>query len=371
MEHLYKKKFIILIIIGLIIVACLKSNAAKKNIPAPILNTDQNFELSQGSILTLSGTGFITNYPEAHKVFITDFTKKKPKQTFLEVITANTNNLKILIPENINLGDYDLSLKLASKLLKSKTISPFEKLKIRPKAAPAVQLDYVVISNDQELDSVLANSYEQGLELTKAVNGNLQSGINFLYQIYYRDGFESAKSPYTKFYFLPETEFENELKVSSENPLTSFAVEKNSYLTNPEVDVSDITNTEIFELSKHFFLKSQTNPRYLEHIIKLQAVFIDRVHALEDEFAIFKNRSSKDFPLKGCTLSDSIQVRYRFLDKDSITAHNGLTLTNNLGLNNTGSDLLRLQCPGESNSATILDEFKYEKIDADGFAIRL
>ncbi len=361
---------------GLIIVACLKSNAAKlsnlrKNIPAPILNPEQNFELSQGSILTLSGTGFIANYPEAHKVFITDFTKKRPKQTSLEVITANTNNLKILIPENINLGDYDLNLKLASQLLKSKTISPIEKLRIRPKSAPAVELDYVVISNHQELDSILSNSYEQGLELTKAVNGDLQSGINFLYQIYYRDGFESAKSPYTKFYFLPETEFENELKVNSENPLAAFAIEKNNYLINPEVDVSDITNTEVFELSKHFFLKSQTNPRYLEHIIKLQAVFIDKVHALEDEFAIFKNRSSKDFSLKGCTLSDSIQVRYRFLDKDFIAAHNGLTLTNNLGLNNTGSDLLRLQCPGENNTTTVIDEFKYEKIDADGFAIRL
>ncbi len=371
MEHLYKKKIIILIILGLIIVACLKSNAAKKTIPAPILDFNQNFEISQGSVLTLKGTGFITNYPEVHKVSLIDFTKKKPKQIAVEVITANTNNLKILIPENINLGDYDLNLKLASKLLKSKTISPIDKLRVRPKPAPAVRLDYEVISNHQELDSVLANSYEQGLELSKAVNGDLQSGINFLYQIYYRDGFESVKSPYTKFYFLPETEFESELKVSSENPLASFAVEKNNYFINPEIDVSDITSTEIFELSKHFFLKSQTNPRYLEHIIKLQAVFIDKVHALEDEFAIFKNRSSKDFPLKGCTLSDSIQVRYRFLDKDFIAAHNGLTLTNNLGLNNTGTDLLRLQCPGENNTVTIIDEFKYEKIDADGFAIRL
>lgn len=355
-----------MIIIALIIIACLKGNAREllRNIPGPVIDSSQDLEIAQGSTLTLRGSGFINNYPIVHKVTAIKLKGKRVTKIQLPVLTANANYLHLAIPQGMELGDYDLKVKIKTKLLESKVVNLPSMLKLRPAPLPAPKLEYSVITDSTELNNLIPYSSNALL----AINGDLQIGINQISQSYTRDGFQSIRSPMTNFYYLPEPDMESQLKIDSESPIKSFAIEK---LENKLIDVSNITNSEIEELSKSFYLKSKTNPRYLEYSVKLSPVFFEKVHAFEEEFAVIKNRSSSDFILKSCILADSIQNRYKFADKDLVLAKQSFTITQNLGLNNTSPDALKLLCPNESQSLTLIDEFKYEKIDADGFGIKI
>lgn len=334
-------------------------------IPSPIIYSIIIDKTSPGLIATLNGQGFITNMPEAHIVYLS----KEDSRIKVQALSSSENNLSFQIPAEIEFGDYDISVQIKTRLLKSRISNCPNKLFLRPKAPNNPDLKYNVISKSNEYKNLVTNLVFQGKTLDYALDNDIRIGLNNLRTFYTQNGYESIRSNAASFYYLPEEDFENELEVASELPLKSFAVSKFGLSEDgnrENFDVSKVTNKEIQDLSKHFYLKTPSREKYLERIIKLNPLFIEKVHATEEEFAVITNRSSSIYQLNGCTLADDIKIRFSFGKKDNITAKSSLTVSQNLGLNNTGSDSLTLSCKD-----IVIDKFSYEKLDANGMAIRI
>lgn len=343
-------------IILLVCLLAINTVSAKgfKLIPKPIITTINKTETSPNSIVELRGQGFIKNMPSAHQVILVS-SKEKIK---VNVIQSNGDLLRILIPEYINFGDYDIYVKIKTKLLRSKKSKINEKLKLRPIAPTKPQLKYLTIKHQSEFEEILdkeANLYYQ-------TTNDLKIGENQIQSYYYQNGFQSILSDTSPFFYLPEIAVENQLEIKSESPIQSFAIAR---FLETKYDVSLATSQEQNELSRHYYLKTPSQERYLEYSIELSPVFIDKLHVAEPEYVILQNRSSNDFDLLDCSLSDSIRERYRF-DKQNIKAKSELKLEANLGLNDTSPDYLELKC-----AEKIVDNFSYESIDTGGFGKRL
>lgn len=300
---------------------------------------------SAGQIVNIKGSGFIKNYPELHHLVIN-------KRKTVTVLASEGDMLTIQLPSNLPYGDYDLGLQIKSRFFRSKFIEYPRILSLRPKAPPAPNLDYKVIKNPKELPNL-----NQSLEYLEPKE-ELKIGENYLITYYYEDGYRSQNSSGTKFYYLPNFE---KLSVISDNPIKALAVSKDS----KPIDVSEVTNYSGQELSKNFYLTTPSDPRYLLLSIKLNPLYINTVHAGGNEAIILANRSSIKQSLKSCTLADSLKVRYSFKDSDEIAPLANLSLEGNFGLNDDG-DSVSFVCQNQE-----IDKFEYNKIDLEGFAIKI
>lgn len=351
----------------LVLLISTNSSLAKKInlIPSPIINSILIDKTNPGSTATLNGQGFIANMPEAHLIYlIKDGTRIKAS-----ALSASKTNLSFQIPSELEFGDYDISVQIKTRLLKSKSSTSPKQLYLRPRAPTNPKLKFNVISSPNEYQDLIKLRDFQGKELNFELDQDLSIGLNNIRTFYTQNGFESIRSEAMNFYYFPEVNFEKELEINSDSPLKALAITKFGFNENgsrASFDVSTITQKELEDLSKHFYLETPSKARYLEKIIKLNPIFIEQVHAAEEEFAIIANRSNTSYQLNGCTLADDVKIRFSFTKKDNITPKSSLTINQNLGLNNTGTDSLTLSCKD-----IIIDKFTYEKLDTNGMGIRI
>ncbi len=334
-------------------------------IPAPVIDSINAAQMSPGTIVTVQGHGFIKAWPEAHQVWLIDSTMHAIR---VKVIAVTATELQILIPSDIALGDYDLLVKIQTRLLASNKSQASQRLLVRPRAPSSPKLNYEVIADLSEFNELLSETSFQGHELFYELDDDIKIGANQVRAYYTQDSYRSIKSEPVSFQYLPKADFENQLNIESESPLKSFAVSKNDLLEDGSrisFDVSPITKKETEDLSKRFYLRTPLEPRYLERTIELKPLFIEAIHVLEPEAAILRNRSNVDMGFSKCSLSDSLKEYFKFTT-EKILAHNSITINKNLGLNNTTPDSLIFTCNGE-----ILDQFDYEKVDAAGLGIRI
>ncbi len=362
-----KKKNHIILLLFLILVSSVVMVQARKRhpIPDPIVNGFDATQISPGNIVAVRGQGFIKGWPEAHQVWLIDSDLNYIR---VRVLAATATELQILIPNDIALGDYDLSVKIQTKLLASRKSQAPQPLLIRPVAPASPKLNYDVIAELHEFDELLTETASQGHELFYELDDDIKIGINQVRAYYTQDSYRSIKSEPVSFHYLPKSDFENQLNIESESPLKSFAISKSDLLENGSrisYDVSPITQKETEDLSKSFYLHTPLEPRYLERTIKLKPLFIEAIHVLEPEAAIIRNRSNKDLGFSKCSLSDSLKEYFKFTT-EKVLAHSSITINKNLGLNNTTPDSLIFTCNGE-----ILDQFDYDKVDAAGLGIRI
>ena len=350
-----------------------------RKIPSPSIKSVKNPILSKGGLLEVEGSGFISNLPNVHKAYLIKKGKKnkKTRKIKLRVIESTANTLTLKLPEELNYNDYDLFIRIRTRLLKSKFEQAGEKILVRPKAPKKPSLNYELIENPKQLELLLNKTLTADANLlTEELE--LKIGANQLRTYYIEDGYESIKSEPSNFYYIPNNKFIDPLLINSEKPIDSLALS----IENDKVNVSKITKEEILELEKNFYLISPSNPRYLENKSILSPVFIESLHVKSPEYLILKNRSSKDFNLDECYLTDSIKSRYSF-QETSIKPKSDLKIESNLGLNDNDPDKLSLYCPEERFSGNLdkleadplledgfilIDSFKYESLDEEGFA---
>ena len=331
---------------------------AFKSIPRPIIDTE-NISISPGLEFTIEGQGFIENYPQAHIVKLTQG-KRNYKA---KVISSTVNSLTIKAPEDLSYGNYNIAIKIKTRLLRSKATKKDNLILLRPEAPPALSFSYNVINKASELDTAISSKSFQGYTLTPHIlNDETKLGPNQITASYTINGWQSLESISTSFYYFPEEEMRSALMLESESPLKTLALTRDKEFS---FDVSSITEQETEDLSKHFYLSTPSYPKYLEYIISLSPVYIEKLHVKAEEYAVLKNRSSEDFLLENCTLSDSLKTRYEFESKDTIPAKQSIKLEANLGLNDSSPDSLSIDCNEEE-----IDKFSYQGLDAEGFGIR-
>ena len=359
-------KNIILLLLVLLLSAGSVLARRRHWIPGPVISGISSAEMSPATIVTVQGQGFIKGLPEAHKVWLIA-TESKATKIPVTAVSATATELQILMPHDIAWGDYDLLVKIQTRLLASHKSQSPQRLLIRPPAPTRPSLSYEVIASEFELHELLTSSSFQGNELFYELDADMKVGINQLRAYYIRDAYKSIKSEPVSFYYLPQVDFEHQLNVESESPLKSYAVTKPN-LTEEDTqliyDVSSITKKEVRDLYKHFYLRTPLEPRYLERTIELKPLYIEAIHVLEPESAVLRNRSNKDLTFSKCSLSDSLKEYFKFTT-EKILAHSSLTINKNLGLNNTTPDSLIFTCNGE-----VLDQFDYDKVDAAGMGIK-
>jgi hypothetical protein len=343
------------ILLLLILIALQPAQARKfKRIPSPNIDRLSSEMTSPDSNIKIYGQGFIAAMPSVHKIILHDGNNKIKA----EVIKANGEMLEIKIPQEINFGDYELSVKIRTRLLRSKSSKASSKLLLRPPAPKKPELKYQTIEHADQISSLLPN--ETGIYYQEPEE--LSIGSNEIRAFYFQEGYQSLLSEACKFFYLPELAVESQLELESETPIKSFAI---SQFLDARYDVSEATKEEQEELARHYFLRTPSQERYLEHSIKLSPVYIEELHVTEPEYVILRNRSSQDFNLNGCTLSDTVRERYQF-DKLILSAKSRYKLETNLGTNDTSPDHLELSCQEQS-----LNKFSYERVDPAGFGVKL
>ena len=325
-----------------------------KRIPRPQINTERVL-VAPNSSFTIEGQGFIENYPQAHRIKL----KQGKRRYKAKAISSSANSLRIQTPKNLSYGDYNIEIKIKTRLLRSKAKKKAKLLAVRPKAPPPLRFKHNVINETAELDLAILNRSFNGLPLVS--HGQLELGPNQITSTYMRDGWESLESEASSIYYFPKEDMKEALMLESEQPLKTLALTKEQI----SYDVSSITKHETQDLSKHFYLSTPNYPKYLEHIVNLSPVYIEMLHVKAEEYAVLRNRSSEDFLLENCSLSDSIRTRYEFTALESIPAKQSIKLEANLGLNDSSPDSLTLACQDEE-----IDSFNYKGLDAEGFGVQ-
>lgn len=348
-----------ILILLLIVLTNLKLEAKSfKRIPRPIIQTDNIF-VSPGAEFIIQGQGFIENYPKAHKARL----KKGKKSYKVKVISSSANSLSLKAPKNLGYGDYDIRVRIKTRLLRSKASKRQGTIKLRPKAPPAPSFSHQVIKDTSELENNISEQQFLGHKLDIKLNEtDLRLGPNKISSTYTINGWTSLESATSLLYYFPESEMRSSLSLESEAPLKALALTKDR---ESSFDVSSITHNELEDLSKHFFLSTPSFPKYLEHIVNLSPIYIEKLHVKADEYAVLKNRSSEDFLLENCSLSDSIRQRYEFEAHEKIPAKQSIKVEANLGLNDSSPDSLSIACNDEE-----IDIFNYKGLDAAGYGIR-
>lgn len=336
-------------LISLVLLSVALPSLARR-LAKPVLTSIEPEFISAGQEFQIKGSGFIKNHPRAHKVLI----KRGRKKYKAKVLAATENALTLIAPRNLAYGDYDLRIRLRTRYLKSK--STFTQFHMRPVAPASPELRFKVISDEMELASLLTDDLEY--ELTKEI----EAGRNELRTYYYEDGYKSQLSKAASFYYLPSFEFEDQLSIESTQPLKIKARSMKAY----SIDVSDVTIQETKYLSQHYYLQTPFYQRYLERVIELKPVIISKLKVKSPEAIVLINRGDQNFPLENCLLNDSITKRYEFADTDFIPVRSQYQLDSNLGLNDSGGDSMTLECGGKE-----IDSFHYDKLDEEGFAIKL
>lgn len=347
------------LVLALVLLSNLSTKAKiYKRVPSPIIHSDSVL-ISPGTEFTISGTGFIENYPQAHKVRV----QNGKKSYKVKVVSSTVDSLSLKAPKDLSYGDYNIRIKIKTRLLRSKASKKQKLIRIRPEAPSALNFKYNVIKDQTELSEIALNTEFQGHSLDFHLNKDLlELGPNQITSTYTTNGWVSLESPSSQLYYFPEEEMLSSLMLESEAPLKTLALTKNKGLS---FDVSNITKNEVEDLSKHFYLSTPSFPKYLEHIINLSPVYIEKLHVKAEEYAVLKNRSSQDFLLENCSLSDSLRVRHEFDASEKIPAKQSIKLEANLGLNDSSPDSLSIDCAEEE-----IDKFNYKGLDAEGFGIR-
>ena len=317
--------------------------SAIRRLPPPKIVLSQ-LQASPAQELLLQGSGFLNNRPAEHRVYIwADHLEAKRR---LSVIAANSDVLTVLLPKKLAYGSYHLAVRLQSKYLRSKTVVYHDLLEVLP-AAPRVELTgFRVLSNQSELYSILANDSFHGYKLF--ANDNLGLGLNHLKFFYWKDGLRSLDSQPVMVYYLPRELMNSELELQGSHVSV---VTKNG---TQKFDLTDFVELDINGLERHYYIKTPSNGRYLETIIRLSPVYISVITITGDESVTLTNRSTEVFPLANCYLKDDLRSRYVFATGDLINPSQSLTVNQNLGLNDTGPDSMSLVC---NNS--LVDKYSY------------
>jgi hypothetical protein len=346
-----------LVFITLLSIANAYAKVPSKLIPSPSLETD-SINLAPNQSFTINGKGFILNHPKAHQVFL----KQGKRKHKLEVLASTATQLELRAPARIAYGDYDLVLRLRTRLLRSKASKLTNPLRVRPTAPPKPVFSHAIIKDLQEFEQVNSLLRYKNNDLVFSKD-KLELGLNEIRTSYYKDGWESLSSEPSYIYYLPANELESSLVLESENPLKTFVIAPRH---DTSFDLSVYTKSHYEDLSKSFFVTTPSDERYLEYIIKLKPIFIERIHVTAPEYGIIVNRSAEDFSLAGCSLSDAVRARYFFAADEILTAKSSMTIEANLGLNDSTPDHLSLDCADEQ-----IDIFKYLRHDTDGYGIRV
>ena len=347
-----------LIKISLIIIFTFGLSAAVaklRKIPAPVIDTHEDYFLAAGSIIKLKGKGFIKDFTKAHKIILKKGSSKKKIK--IEALSSSQEELELVIPENITLGDYDLYIFLKTKFFKSKKQRIRKFIKVRPKAPEKPQLKFQVIKTKDELIDIIDQNQEH--ELVLNLEEELEPGKNTLTSFYYQDGYRSLASAPIEFYFLEESKLDNKLEISSELPLESYA----RFKSQEKLEVSAITQQTQSGLKKIYHLKTPSDNLYLATQIQLSPIYIKEAHVKTPEYLIIKNRDDKVFDLTNCQIKDEITTRYNFEDFETLPAQTELKIEGKLSLNDTG-DVISIICDDK-----IIDSLEYTKADAAGFAL--
>lgn len=416
---------LILLLISLFfcLIAKAKIKTNRAIIASPQISSIIENKLSQGKIIDIQGSGFIENFPTAHKVFLTEKNtakqktkRRKHKKRKLQVLSSAANNLKAKLPSQISYGDYDLYLKLKTRFLRSHIhksntpilLRPIEPIKptLNFKIASSLEEISIIIDNDKSTiknNNAAENTDNQSNTIDKlSINiSGIKVGKNKLNTFYHEDGFDSLMSEAQEFHFLPADKISPQLIIRSEDPISSFievlncdlqdirsqastidhlklnlpSIDEEQETSCPrEIDLSQETKTKTNGLSKHFYLETPFNDRYLETIIAIKPIIIEKLHVKSPEHIIIKNRSERDFSLIGCKLADDIRTRYSFDDEinspKSLEANSSIQIDANLGLNDTSPDSMSLLCPSQDQKLQLIDKFSYNKVDEEGFAIK-
>lgn len=343
-----------------------KADAKTRRIPSPSLSKLETEYLSPESVIKLSGSGFINNFKSAHKVRLQQPGSKKKHKA--RVLNVSSDSISVLLPPNIDYGDYELSMKLKTRFFKSSRSYAARTVKLRPKAPEQPQLSFDVINHIDQLDLIQSqnNKRNQDKRISLSKNkSNLLVGRNMLSSHYSEAGFQSLASQGSPLYYLPSSEFSNPVEIINQDPLKVIAIDNNL----EEFDLTEVIKVAKRDLEQTYYLETPNNNRYLATTIKLSPVFIAKAHVKSPEFIILKNRSKKDFELKDCFISDSIKSRHKFKEEEIIEAKNFIKVSGNLGLNDTGGDSISLTC-NKDEQEEIIDLLEYSELNEDGFAIK-
>lgn len=346
-----------------------------KKIASPRFSDGEIGFYSQGSTLTVHGNGFILNYPQAHRLLLKS--KDSKEKLKLKAKTAIQHSLEFELPEGIDYGDYDLFLKLKTRYLKSKAVAHSSPLLLRPAAPVKPVLEPLLVKDDSQILERLKTKNKFLLELKTP----LELGANPVRSFYYEDGFKSILSEPSYLFYLPPDDLESELILEDDR---AFVLTKEDAQL---IDVSDLLSYEEDGAFRTYFLDYKDGQKYLSKTIFESPIKFTKIHVKNPEAVYLYNHSSKEFPLAGCTLSDSTMTRYTSFEQRKIAAGSPFLVEAALGLNDSGGDKLSLACPCDhqifSSAASVIggrlpvcengerDIFSasYSELDADGYAI--
>ncbi len=329
-------KFSLLIALALVSLTSFEKIQARR-FPSPSITEIQPELVSPGEEIIISGSGFIKNFASAHKLVL----KQGKKKFKLQILSSNANSLTALAPGDLSFGDYELAIKIKTRLLKSRLARAKQRLRIRPKAPAAPQLKFQIIKEPEEIDKIFVENNEFEHHFT-----DLKLGINSVSNYYTQDGFQSKTSEPSYFYYLPESEISPELELTQEDPISSFAKKISG---DEKFDISSHTLEEKNQLEKSFFVKTPNDAKYLEHRVKLTPIIISEIHAKEPESITLLNQSLQSFDLINCKVYDSLKQRHIFEEELIVEAGESFQLSKNLGINDDGDDM-KLECSSFSTS---------------------
>ncbi|MBT6842651.1 MAG: hypothetical protein HOA17_02490, partial [Candidatus Melainabacteria bacterium] len=149
-----------------------------KGIPSPVISTINKPMSSPNSMIELQGQGFIQGMPSAHKVLLRN-DKQKIKA---RVLKANGDMLRLQVPAELSYGDFDIYVKIKTRLLKSKRSKSNDKLLLRPPAPAKPDLNYQTIQHQNEFADIYNNNDGLDYELLDEVKIG-ENKILFIYKI--------------------------------------------------------------------------------------------------------------------------------------------------------------------------------------------
>ncbi|NQY79744.1 MAG: hypothetical protein HRT47_05465 [Candidatus Caenarcaniphilales bacterium] len=370
--------FLVVICILLCICICEKALAKKRFSPLSKLRLG-NTLYSPGDTLTVQGQGFIPRLDSIYHIKLANDLNSYS----LSLEGAKLDEIKLLLPNDIAYGDYDLSIKLKSNYLKSKRYIIDGEIEIRP--AP-LKLDFEineVFLSKWDLHNFVLNSLSESLsdyqlkesDVDFYINGelfdfnlmNLIEGESSLAVGYNLEGFNSILSNSVNIMFLSEELYAPELEVLNLNPLEAKLARLD---TQAELSVNDYLAAN--DHSAYTYLRAFPGIEIFKTDRDLKKLLITKLKVTGEEYAVIKNNSADFFSFDGCSLADTLKLRYSFSDEIELAPKSLLKIKGNLGLNNSSADKLQIICEygGEEPEFVVEDVFSYDEVDEGGFAVK-
>ena len=167
--------------------------------------------------------------------------------------------------------------------------------------------------------------------------------------------------------FLSEELYAPELEVLNLNPLEAKLARLD---TQAELSVNDYLAAN--DHSAYTYLRAFPGIEIFKTDRDLKKLLITKLKVTGEEYAVIKNNSADFFSFDGCSLADTLKLRYSFSDEIELAPKSLLKIKGNLGLNNSSADKLQIICEygGEEPEFVVEDVFSYDEVDEGGFAVK-